>query len=61
MLDMPTRDHIDPVTGQPVMDPETGGPEQVPMWMPDMQDNEQVWKQTLSDFMKTTEYERICP
>jgi len=60
VMDMPARDNVDD-TGLPIIDPQTGLPEQVPTYMPDMQDNEKVWLQIFSDWMKTTDYESLVP
>lgn len=61
IMDMPTRSEaiIDPVTGQPAVDPETNKQlqEEVPGWMPmDMVDDLSVWRARLGDFMKTDTY-----
>lgn len=50
VMDMPTRD------GDQI-DPQTGAPEQVPTFMPDIQDNVAVWQQVFGDWMKTDEYQ----
>ena len=57
VLDMPTRDEkqVDPATGQTTVIP-------VPTYMPQKGvDNLKVWRERLSDWMKTTDYETQPP
>lgn len=58
VFSLPTRVQTDPTTGMPVIGPD-GQPMQVPGYMPDEQDDLVVWRTTLSDWMKTEEFERI--
>jgi len=56
---------IDPATGQQAVDPMTGQPQtvtvQVPTWMPDEYDNVPVWKENLSLWLKSDDFERSSP
>lgn len=58
VFDLPPRVQTDPMTGFPVIGPD-GQPMQVPGYMPDEQDNLVVWRTTLSDWMKTEEFEQL--
>jgi hypothetical protein len=66
LMDMPTRPQkvpaIDPATGGPAIDPATGQPAmvdvEVPTWMPDEYDNVPVWKENLSLWLKSDDFER---
>jgi hypothetical protein len=62
VMDMPTRHETDPQTGAPLIDPATGQPAEVPMYMPmpDV-DNLTVWRRRIGDWMKTPDYERTDP
>jgi hypothetical protein len=62
VMDMPTRHETDPQTGAPLIDPATGQPAEVPMYMPmpDV-DNLTVWRRRIGDWMKTPDYERTAP
>jgi len=69
LMEMPTRPQkvpaIDPATGQQAVDPMTGQPQtvdvQVPTWMPDEYDNVPVWKENLSLWLKSDDFERSSP
>lgn len=58
VFDLPTRAQVDPTTGFPIIGPD-GEVLQVPGYMPDEQDDLVVWRTTLSNWMKTEEFERI--
>lgn len=60
VMDMPTR-HDQGPDGLPLMDPATGMPAEVPTYMPDVQDNKEVWISVFGDWMKTDEYESLDP
>jgi len=53
---------VDPVTGQPPMDLNTGQPiSEAPGWMPRPFDNIRVHKTVFEDWMKTSDYESLPP
>lgn len=56
VTNMPTRGSTSPVTKQPIVDPQTGEPMPYPGYMPDEQDNLQIWERVFSDWMKTDDY-----
>lgn len=56
VLDMPSRGDKDPITGAPLVDPETNEPLSYPGYMPDEQDNLQIWERVFSDWMKSDDY-----
>jgi hypothetical protein len=57
-MEMPSRSNVDPLTQQPITDPQSGESMGVPGYMPDQQDNLQVWKKVFADWMKTDDYSR---
>lgn len=57
--EIPPRAQLDPMTGMPIIDPDTGQPLMTPGWMPDEQDDLVVWRTTLSNWMKTEEFEGV--
>lgn len=57
VFDLPARTQTDPMTGFPMIGPD-GAPMMIPGYMPDEQDNLVVWRQQLSDWMKTEEFDR---
>jgi hypothetical protein len=60
-MDMPSRSNVDPLTQQPITDPQTGESMGVPGYMPDQQDNLAIWKKVFADWMKTDDYSRQDP
>ena len=60
VMDMPTRHDIGP-DGGPLLDPVSGLPADVPSFMPDVQDNKDVWQAVFGDWMKTDEYDGLDP
>lgn len=58
VMEMPPRGDTDPLTGQPILDPQTGQPMPYPGYLPDDQDNLQIWERVFSDWMKTDDYGR---
>jgi hypothetical protein len=56
VMSMPTRGTVDPVNKQPIVDPQTGEQMPYPGYMPDEQDNLQIWERVFSDWMKTDDY-----
>lgn len=61
VVNMPARGQTDPVTGQPSTDPQTGAPLDIPGYMPDQQNNLQIWERVFSDWLKTDDYARQEP
>lgn len=56
VMSMPPRGTVNPITKQPIVDPETGEEMPYPGYMPDEQDNLDVWERVFSDWMKTDDY-----
>jgi hypothetical protein len=61
VMDMPTRGSTDPVTKQPIVDPQTGQPMPYPGYMPDEQDDLKIWERVWSDWSKTDDYAQQPP
>jgi len=59
VMDMPSRGSTDPVSGQPILDPNTGQPMEVPGYMPSDQDNLTIWERVFSDWMKCDDFARV--
>lgn len=53
---MPTAGTINPLTGRTEVNPDTGQPDEIPMWMPSEQDNLDVWERVFGDWMKTDDF-----
>lgn len=61
VMSMPPRGTVDPITKQPIIDPMTSEPMPYPGYMPDEQDNLQIWERVFSDWMKTDDYASQAP
>ena len=63
LLSAPTTmtSEMDPMTGGPVIDPETGMPRQDPIWMPQAWDALNIWRSELESWFQTEEAEHLEP
>jgi hypothetical protein len=57
-MEIPSRSAVNPLTGQPELDPSNGQSMPVPGYMPDDSDNLDVWEKVFADWMKTEDFGR---